>query len=148
MSPRPASFGQEYRSLGRQLATVLNVLFSVFGLGGAAYVAATTGGGWTRSQGLILAVIAGAVVAVADVGLIWIFSARIKKDRREASIKSIKTNKGSGRAPGTEATVLELEGEEAEGETEGKAEEKDVPVDIIPAPKATVRLRRRALGER
>ncbi|MDA4807350.1 hypothetical protein NY486_15820, partial [Enterobacter hormaechei] len=66
----------------------------------------------------------------------------------EASIKSIKTKKGSGRAPGTEATVLELEGEEAEGETEGKAEEKDVPVDIIPAPKATVRLRRRALGER
>ncbi|TXT10616.1 hypothetical protein VHUM_02121 [Vanrija humicola] len=150
MSPRPASFGQEYRAVGRQLATVLNVLFSVFGLGGAAYVVATTGAGWTRSQGLLLAVFAGAVVAVADVGLIWIFSARIKKDRRAASIKSIRTNKGSGRAPGTEATVLELEGEEVK-EAEGEADTYDTspaPVDLIPAPKATVRLRRRALGER
>ncbi|KAL1408812.1 hypothetical protein Q8F55_005626 [Vanrija albida] len=147
MSPRPASFGPEYRKVGRQLATVLNVLFSVFGLGGAAYVAATTGGGWTRAQGLLLAVVAGAVVAVADVGLIWIFSARVKKDRREASIKSIKANRGSGRAPGTEAKVLALEGEGGEeGEEKGDADA--APVDVIPAPKAEVRLRRRALGER
>lgn len=104
----------------RDLATAFNVLFSVFGAGGAVYVAATTGAGWTREQGLLLGIFAGTVVAIADVGLIIIFKGRLKKRREETAKTIVKMSRGS-------AAVA------------------DAPVALIEE-KKEVRLRRRAIG--
>lgn len=140
MSPLPPSFGQEYRSLARQLSTVLNILFSIFGSAGAVYVAATTGGGYSREGGILLGVLAGVVVGIADGVLFWIFKSRVKEGREEGRRMAIKLSKGSagegekggGNVDGGE--VLELEGVEKEQE-----------VQDVPAAKKDIRLRRRAI---
>lgn len=105
----------------RDLATVFNVLFSVFGAGGAVYVAATTGAGWTREKALLLGIFAGVIVAIADVGLIVIFKGRLKKSRAEKAKLIVKMSKGSA------------------------AIKDEAPVALIEE-KKEVRLRRRAIG--
>jgi len=145
LSPLPPSFGSEYRSLTRQLSTVLNILFSIFGSGFAVYVAATTGGGYTREKGILLGILAGVVVGIADGVLVWIFGQRVKEGREEGRKLAIKLAKGSGADAALDST-LEIEGlsEEAPGdEAESEAPEKN-----IPTVKKEIRLRRRAIGEK
>ncbi|RSH88332.1 uncharacterized protein EHS24_000869 [Apiotrichum porosum] len=144
MSVTPPSLGSEYRQLMRQLSNVLNVLFSIFGCGGAAYVAAVTGGGWAREPAILLAVIVGFVVGMADVGLIFLYKRRLTIERRAAAERRVKENKGS--AAIGEGTVLELD-EDKVAELERELAEEG-PVDIVPAPSGSgrsIRLRRRAL---
>jgi len=148
LSPLPSSFGSEYRSLTRQLSTVLNILFSIFGSGFAVYVAATTGGGYTREKGILLGILAGVVVGIADGVLVWIFGQRVKEGREEGRKLAIKLAKGSG-ADGATDSTLEIEGqaedvlEDGDREVESKAPEKH-----IPPVKKEIRLRRRAIGEK
>jgi hypothetical protein len=148
LSPLPPSFGSEYRSLTRQLSTVLNILFSIFGSGFAVYVAATTGGGYSREKGILLGILAGVVVGIADGVLVWIFGQRVKEGREESRKLAIKLAKGSGAEAASDST-LEIEGpaeevlEDEDGEVESKAPEKD-----IPPVKKEIRLRRRAIGEK
>jgi hypothetical protein len=148
LSPLPPSFGSEYRSLTRQLSTVLNILFSIFGSGFAVYVAATTGGGYTREKGILLGILAGVVVGIADGVLVWIFGQRVKEGREEGRKLAIKLAKGSGADEVSDST-LDIEGraeevlEDEDGEVESKAPEKD-----IPPVKKEIRLRRRAIGEK
>jgi hypothetical protein len=148
LSPLPPSFGSEYRSLTRQLSTVLNILFSIFGSGFAVYVAATTGGGYSREKGILLGILAGVVVGIADGVLVWIFGQRVKEGREESRKLAMKLAKGSG-ADGVSDSTLEIEGpaeevlEDEDGEVESKTPEKD-----IPPVKKEIRLRRRAIGEK
>ena len=148
LSPLPQSFGSEYRSLTRQLSTVLNILFSIFGSGFAVYVAATTGGGYTREKGILLGILAGVVVGIADGVLVWIFGQRVKEGREEGRKLAIKLAKGSGADAALDST-LEIEGtaeevlEDENGEVESKTPEKE-----IPPVKKEIRLRRRAIGEK
>jgi hypothetical protein len=97
LSPLPPSFGSEYRSLTRQLSTVLNILFSIFGSGFAVYVAATTGGGYAREKGILLGVLAGVIVGIADGVLVWIFGQRVKEGREEVGSWLLSSLKGPGR---------------------------------------------------
>jgi len=150
LSPLPPSFGSEYRSLTRQLSTVLNILFSILGSGFAVYVAATTGGGYTREKGILLGILAGVVVGIADGVLVWIFGQRVKEGREEGRKLAIKLAKGSGADGVSDGTsTLEIEGqaeevsEDQDGEVESKAPEKE-----IPPVKKEIRLRRRAIGEK
>jgi len=148
LSPLPPSFGSEYKSLTRQLSTVLNILFSIFGSGFAVYVAATTGGGYAREKGILLGILAGVVVGIADGVLVWIFGQRVKEGREEGRKLAIKLAKGSGADGASESTAhIESSTEEAlegsHGEEEDKAPEKD-----IPPVKREIRLRRRAIGEK
>jgi hypothetical protein len=148
LSPLPPSFGSEYRSLTRQLSTVLNILFSIFGSGFAVYVAATTGGGYSREKGILLGILAGVVVGIADGVLVWIFGQRVKEGREESRKVAIKLAKGSG-ADGAADSTLKVEGVSKEtpgdedGENGNEAPEKD-----IPPVKKEIRLRRRAIGEK
>jgi hypothetical protein len=148
LSPLPPSFGSEYRSLTRQLSTVLNILFSIFGSGFAVYVAATTGGGYAREKGILLGILAGVVVGIADGVLVWIFGQRVKEGREEGRKLAIKLAKGSG-ADGVSDSTLEIEGP-AEEVLEGRAgqEEKKAPEKDMPPVKKEIRLRRRTIGEK
>lgn len=116
----------------RDLATVFNVLFSIFGAGGAVYVAATTGAGWSREHGLLLGILAGIVVAIADAGLIIIFKGRLKTARADRAKMTVKMSRGSG------AIREESTAKEASQETPN-------PPTLI-EDKKQLRLRRRAIG--
>lgn len=140
LSPLPPSFGQEYRSLARQLSTVLNVLFSIFGSAFAVYVAATTGGGYSREKGILLGVLAGVVVGVADGVLVWIFQRRVKEGREEGRKMAIKLSKGSG-ADGEKGT-------EADEAIEPGSEDIREALTDVPVVKKEIRLRRRAIPEK
>lgn len=142
MSPLPPSFGQEYRSLARQLSTVLNILFSIFGSAFAVYVAATTGGGYSREKGILLGVLAGVVVGIADGVLVWIFQHRVTEGREEGRKMAIKLSKGSageGEKEEGEAAQLSIE----EGKQDGE-DSQEATTDMPPA-KKEIRLRRRPI---
>ena len=145
LSPLPPSFGSEYRSLARQLSTVLNILFSIFGSAFAVYVAATTGGGYSREKGILMGVVAGLVVGVADGVLIRIFANRVKEGREEGRRVAIKLSKGSG-ADGEKVDVNDEEGsaKAIERSEDGSNEE----VKETPKVKKEIRLRRRAIPEK
>ena len=131
---------------------MLNVLFSIFGAGGAAYAAAKSTG-WTAHHAILLAVVVGAVVGVADLGLLWIYSRR-KRDKavREAAIR-VRENRGSGKEKGSEEKEITLPDDmlaleaEVEKELEKDMGKDDVPTSVIPTKSTTtnIRLRRRAL---
>ncbi|CAK9780376.1 unnamed protein product [Cutaneotrichosporon oleaginosum] len=152
MSPTPPSLGSEYRQMSRQVATVLNVLFSIFGVGGGVYYAARSVG-WARERAILLGILAGVVVGIADSVLLWIFKVRLKKDRRDTARRRVRLNKGSAGIPGS-AKVLSLGGEgegEGEGESEVIAALEEVDVTSASASastpaKRTLRLRRKPLS--
>lgn len=127
----------------RLLSTVLNVLFSVVGCGFAAYVAATTGGGWTRESAVLLAVFVGVVVGIADVGIVVLYKRKVKEDAVKGARLRARVMKGSG------ATGVLLE-RDSEGEIVREIEGTDTAEEdavVIPTPKTEVRLRRRAVKE-
>ena len=150
LSPLPPSFGSEYRSLTRQLSTVLNILFSIFGSGFAVYVAATTGGGYAREKGILLGVLAGVVVGIADGVLVWIFGQRVKEGREEGRKLAIKLGKGSGgEGEAIQADAAALDGEHIADELEEKVLEAVAVSAKETAPvKKDIRLRRRPIGEK
>lgn len=80
----------------RQLATVVNILFSIFGSAGAVYVASTTGAGYSREVAVILAILAGCVVGIADAVLVWIVSVRSEEERKESKRMAVEMSQGSG----------------------------------------------------
>lgn len=141
-SPLP-SFASEYRQLMRLLSTVLNILFSVVGCGFAAYVAATTGGGWTRESAVLLAIFVGVVVGIADAGIVVLYKRRMNDDAVKGARLRAKEMKGSG------ATGVLLE-RDSDGEVVREiTSEESAAGDavVIPAPKTEVRLRRRAVKD-
>lgn len=149
LSPLPPSFGQEYRSLARQLSTVLNILFSIFGSAFAVYVAATTGGGYSREKGILMGIVAGVIVGVADGVLVWIFQNRVKEGREEGRKMAIKLSKGSG----ADGEKVENENESEEGgvkkiEAGRDGDGHDAEVKETPTVKKEIRLRRRAIPEK
>jgi gas vesicle protein len=148
LSPLPPSFGQEYRSLTRQLSTVLNILFSIFGSAFAVYVAATTGGGYSREKGILMGVLAGVVVGVADGVLVLIFGKRVKEGREEGRKMAIKLAKGSA-GEGVKAIEGDADGQREAIETtksdNGTEEASEKTIEPI---KKDIRLRRRAIGDK
>ena len=143
MSPALPTFVQEYRSIAKQLATILNVLFSIFGSSAAVYVVAVTGAGYSREMAMILAILAGALVGVADMAVVWIYVERLERGRRDAQRKSAELAKGSGEVDIGVDEVQERQERSDECEKEPQSEmmdDKEVPA------KRQVRLRRRGLG--
>lgn len=149
LSPLPPSFGQEYRSLARQLSTVLNILFSIFGSAFAVYVAATTGGGYTREKGILMGVVAGVIVGIADGVLVWIFQNRVKESREEGRRIAIELSKGSGadKEQVQDEGVAGFEGD-GEGISHGEKEPETARIEVTPVIKKDIRLRRRAIPEK
>ena len=150
LTPLPPSLGSEYRSLTRQLSTVLNILFSIFGSGFAVYVAATTGGGYAREKGILLGVLAGVVVGIADGVLVWIFGQRVKEGREEGRKLAIKLGKGSGgEGEAFQADAAAMDGEDAADELEEKVLDVEATSEKETARvKKDIRLRRRPIGEK
>jgi hypothetical protein len=154
LSPLPPSFGSEYRSLTRQLSTVLNILFSIFGSGFAVYVAATTGGGYAREKGILLGILAGVVVGIADGVLVCIFGQRVREGREEGRKLAIKLARGSGGdGVNLDGDVTAEERESIAGELDEKVLEVEAVAEVIlekkvPPVKKDIRLRRRAIGEK
>lgn len=58
-------------------------------------MAGTTGAGYTRETSILLGILAGAVVGIAEAILVWIFSARVKEGRRERWERGARMGKGS-----------------------------------------------------
>ncbi|ORY33492.1 hypothetical protein BCR39DRAFT_520390 [Naematelia encephala] len=123
LAPKAPTFGQEYRETARQLSTALNILFSIVGSAAAVYVASVTGAGYSRETAVVLAILAGVVVGIADGVLVWIVSDRANKARQEMDHLRLEASKGSGAV---------------------EEQERDEKV-IQPQVKGEVRLRRRAL---
>ena len=79
-------------------------------------MAGTTGAGYTRETSILLGVLAGAVVGIAEAILVWIFSARVQEGRRERWERGAKMGRGSaalgvkGGDGGDEAEQRTLEG--------------------------------------
>ncbi|KAK8853160.1 hypothetical protein IAR55_003861 [Kwoniella newhampshirensis] len=96
LSAQPASFGTEYRNLLRTLSTTVNILFSIFGSAAAVYVASVSGAGYTRETAILLAILTGVVVGIADGVLVWIFTGRVKESRKEREKRGREMMRGSG----------------------------------------------------
>ncbi|WWD19577.1 hypothetical protein CI109_104038 [Kwoniella shandongensis] len=96
LSPRPPSLGTEYRSLLRNLSTTINILFSIFGSAFAVYVASVSGAGYSKETAILLAVLAGVIVGIADGVLVWIFTGRVKEKRKEREQRGRDMMRGSG----------------------------------------------------
>ncbi|WVF73033.1 hypothetical protein IAT40_007851 [Kwoniella sp. CBS 6097] len=112
-SPVQPSIGSEYRALTKQLTTAINIVFSIVGSGAAVYVASTTGAGYTRETAVLLAVLTGVVVGLADMGLLWIFSTRLEGSRKERFENSVKMLKGSGKIDQeSESEKKDIEGQQ------------------------------------
>ncbi|KAK1922131.1 hypothetical protein DB88DRAFT_512566 [Papiliotrema laurentii] len=135
LSPRPGPL-HGYKALNKQISTILNIAFSIFGSGGAVYVAATTGAGYTRERSVILAVLAGVVVGLAELVLIWIFVWRIAEARKH-EVEQWRGSAGEG--------IKQPELVEAEGG--GSVQLLDDGEGMIDKPKTEVRLRRRGIGQ-
>jgi hypothetical protein len=102
--------------------------------------------GWTQERAILLGIIGGVVVGIADSVLVWIFKVRLKKDRRDTARRRVRMNKGSAGIPGS-AKVLSLEGEEGEVELkaiEGPEGEGEAATSATAKP--TLRLRRKPLS--
>ncbi|KAI9633998.1 uncharacterized protein MKK02DRAFT_28727 [Dioszegia hungarica] len=97
LSAKPPSLGSEYRALTRNLASTLNILFSIFGSAGAVYAAGVSGAGYSRETALLLAILAAVVVAVAEGVLYWIFKVRLRKGREESAKMGREMNRGSAK---------------------------------------------------
>ncbi|EJT50963.1 hypothetical protein A1Q1_07829 [Trichosporon asahii var. asahii CBS 2479] len=108
---------------------------------GLAYVAATTGAGWSRESAVLLAVAVGAIVGVADAGIVFLYKRRVKED----GVRSAKLRAKYSRGTGATGVLLERDGE---GEITKEIEVVAGEATMIPAPKREVRLRRRAVGEK
>lgn len=113
----------------------------MLGCGFAAYVAATTGAGWSRESAVLLAVAVGAIVGVADAGIVFLYKRRVKED----GVRSAKLRAKYSRGTGATGVLLERDGE---GEITKEIEVVAGEATTIPAPKREVRLRRRAVGEK
>ncbi|GFZ48669.1 hypothetical protein JCM24511_06418 [Saitozyma sp. JCM 24511] len=140
LSPATPSFGREFRSLSKQLTTIFNVLFSVFGSAFAVYFAATTGAGWDREHAILLGVLAGCVVGVADGVLVWIFAGRLEKSRKEARERGAELAKGSAKDG-----LKVVEREEGRDDIPGAGEGSTAAETSLE--KRKLRLRRRGIGE-
>jgi hypothetical protein len=124
----------------KSVPPIYNVLFSVFGSAFAVYFAATTGAGWDREHAILLGVLAGCVVGVADGVLVWIFAGRLEKSRKEARERGAEMAKGSAKDGLKGAEQLEEGGEKpGTGEVSTAAE--------TTLEKRKLRLRRRGIGE-
>ncbi|OCF44590.1 hypothetical protein I317_01477 [Kwoniella heveanensis CBS 569] len=132
-SPSPPSLGSEYRALIKQLTTALNIIFSIIGSAAAVYVASTSGAGYTRETAVLLAVLTGAVVGLADLGLVVIFSKRLEGSRKERFENSVKALKGSGKVdePTEDQMELERKTEEGDGTNRIGSHEGDADVDEV-----------------
>jgi hypothetical protein len=74
-------------------------------------VASRTGAGYSRETAVLLAILAGVVVGVADAVLVWIVSVRSEKEMRAARQMGMKMSKGSGAIVEPQ---LAIEGQEEE----------------------------------
>jgi hypothetical protein len=149
---------QEYRSISKQLSTVFNVLFSIVGSAAAVYVASITGAGYSRETAMLLAILAGVIVGIADGVLVWVLGKRVEKERKEARERGRKEALGSSKLGEITDGVLngegvteageagEAEGEDTVGESKISGVSSGLTDDVVPERRA-IRLRRRPVGE-
>ena len=129
---------------------MLNVLFSIGGSGGAVYVASVTGAGYSREVGVILGLIAAALVGVAEMILLWIFVWRVKEGRKKgieqwkgSSGLGVKESDVAGFIEGKDKIATDIEAETASGDDMGTGV---VKAGDAEKSRTEVRLRRRAIG--
>lgn len=148
LSPAPPSLGKELRHLSSSLTTVLNVLFSIFGSAAAVYVASVSGAGYSRETAVILAVLAGVVVGIAEGVLVWIFGDRLKKGREASRKTAREMAKGSGAISDGEITDAKVADSAADSQGDNKVtlvEVESSSSSARPAGATSIRLRRQGL---
>lgn len=93
---------------------------------------------------MLLAVAVGAIVGVADAGIVFLYKRRVKED----GVRSARLRAKYSRGTGGVGVLLERDKEgEVTKEIEVAAGDAG-GAELIPAPKREVRLRRRAVGDR
>lgn len=115
------------------MSTALNILFSIFGSGFAVYVAGTTGAGYTREKSVVLGIVAGVLVGVAEAILLWIFVWRLQENREN----EVKMWTGSHSAGVKSSEEKPREDDSGDGDARSEIQLKDKKVEL--------RLRRRAI---
>jgi hypothetical protein len=90
---------------------------------------------------VILAILAGVIVGVADGVVVWVYVDRLDRGRREARERGVEMSKGSGRLDGDRGTRVD-----GGDEPKGKDEDRRSGEGVMPE-KREVRLRRRALRD-
>ncbi|WVN86428.1 uncharacterized protein L203_101592 [Cryptococcus depauperatus CBS 7841] len=139
LSPAPPSIGSEYRDLMRTLSTVFNILFSIIGSAGAVYVASVTGAGYTREKGILLSILAGVIVGLADGVLIVLYTRTAENTRKDQHERGRRLMQGSGGIP-------EAKKELEDAVTGQQMEKEGVSTSSVTSGRR-LQLRRRALAD-
>ncbi|WVW86098.1 hypothetical protein I302_108137 [Kwoniella bestiolae CBS 10118] len=137
------SFGKEFRSLSKTISTVLNILFSIFGSSIAVYLVSSSSAGYSREIAILLGVLTGIIVGVADVVLIYLYSRKLDEGRRESRRVGMKMLRGSGRIGEKEKVEERVEEDTGEGDVMDLPEKDGTESTGV---KKEVRLRRRGLN--
>ncbi|WWD03529.1 hypothetical protein V865_001582 [Kwoniella europaea PYCC6329] len=141
-----SSIGKEFRNLSKTISTVLNILFSIFGSSIAVYVVSTSSAGYSKEISILLGILTGIIVGVADMVLVYLYTRKLDEGRRESKKVGLKMLRGSGKIG---------EKDEGEKDSSGDGEKEDESVvdlsqtsdTLSTAVKKEVRLRRRGLNE-
>ncbi|KAJ9101696.1 hypothetical protein QFC21_003034 [Naganishia friedmannii] len=123
-----SSLGAEYRSASKEISTVLNVLFSIGGVGGAVFVVAKTSAGMRQETAVLLAFLAAVVVGIAET---WLYISHARRSaKRYAEGEEIRRAIEKQAGPSLPDLLVEKVVEEVkEGVTELKVTGGDVGLD-------------------
>ena len=135
------SFGTEYRYITKTLTTALNILFSIFGAAYAVYYASIHGAGYRRETGVLLGVLTGFVVGIADGVIVWGLTRRVEEGRKISEERMKKEARISGALPPAVAPG------KAEGDTKGELVQIHQGTSALETASKGVRLRRKAIRD-
>ncbi|GHJ86403.1 hypothetical protein NliqN6_2805 [Naganishia liquefaciens] len=147
---KPKSIAGEYRSIRKEISTVLNVLFSIGGVGGAVYVVAHTSAGMSQESAILLAFFAAAVTAFAEIWLWVAYSRRSARRAKEGEALRLAEMRQAGPSEVESEVPDKPELKEISADPLDEKSQGEIPNHMIPSKtteKREIRLRRRPLGE-
>ncbi|WWC64649.1 uncharacterized protein I303_107260 [Kwoniella dejecticola CBS 10117] len=146
---KPPSIGSEYRKLSKTISTVLNILFSIFGSAIAIYLVCKSSAGYSTEVSILLGILTGLIVGIADVVLLYLYSDKLDKGRKESHRTGLKNLRGSGasieKKSAEEKTAGIQEDDDDFGGQKGVVDMQETEETQTTGTKADIRLRRRGL---
>ncbi|KAJ9122651.1 hypothetical protein QFC24_004079 [Naganishia onofrii] len=119
------SLGAEYRSASKEISAVLNVLFSIGGVGGAVFVVAKTSAGMRQETAILLAFLAAIVVGIAET---WLYISHARRSaKRYAEGEEIR--RAIERQAGPSLSVEEVDEDGEKNASEPEIASNDVDQD-------------------
>ncbi|WWC71953.1 uncharacterized protein I206_105912 [Kwoniella pini CBS 10737] len=140
---KPPSIGSEYRKLSKTISTILNILFSIFGSSIAVYLVCKSSSGYSNEISLLLSILTGLIVGIADLILIYLYSDKLDKGRKESHKIGLKMLRGTGALQDNEEQSPIQDEDEKEDNTIVDLEAKEITQST--GRKVDIRLRRRGL---